>query len=590
MSFYEELKRRNVAKVAVLYVIAAWLLLQVTDVLSSLLTAPEWAGSFVVMLLLLGFFPMMIFSWVYEMTPEGLIREKDIDRSQSITPDTGRKINTLIVVLLVLAIAGLVADRLIPETAIVAERPATDDAERVETADLKSGVEETAAAVSERSIAVLPFVNMSSDDEQEYFSDGISEELLNLLAKIPELQVAARTSSFSFKGQNVEIPEIAERLKVAHVLEGSVRKSGEQIRITVQLIQAEDGYHLWSETYDRTLDDIFAIQDEIAAAVVASLKITLLGEAPRSRVTSAEAYEFTLQGRYFYNRRAPGDVGRALEYFERAVELDPGIVEAWVGLTPLYIMYKDPPDVARARDAAEKALAIDPDNPEAHIRLALVLSYEGNTELSQREAQRAMELGPNNLLVLSIRAGSWQQAGDLERAIEIQTRAVTVDPLHVVNRTNLAAYLEQSGRLDDALVQARKALELSPAAPNILKAISRIRLLQGYPEEAYEIIQQLPEDFEKLYYLANTEYTLGNIEGADATLLEYQEKYAAEFPIGLAGIHAWRGNGDLAFDWLNRAISQDPNLAREWTDDQFLSELHDDPRWEEFVAHWETDN
>jgi TolB-like protein/Tfp pilus assembly protein PilF len=584
MSLFTELKRRNIFRVGAAYIVVAWLVIQVVETVFPAFGFDESAIRVVVIVFAIGLVPALIFSWIFEITPEGLKRDYEVDRSQSIAPYTGKKLDRAIIVVLTLAIGFFAFDKFVLEPERAAER------EEVIATQARS--EALVESYGDNSIAVLPFVNMSSDPEQEYFSDGLSEELLNLLAGVNDLRVAARTSSFFYKDKldTVTLSEVAQQLKVTHVLEGSVRKSGDKIRVTAQLIKADGGFHLWSETYDRTLNDIFAIQDEIAAAVVASLKITLMGEAPQSRVTSTEAYELTLQGRYFYNRRAPGDVGRALEYFERAVELDPGIAEAWVGLTPLYIRYKDPPDVARARDAVEKALAIDPDNPEARIRLALVLFHEGNIELSWHEAERAMELGPDNSLVLGVHAGWWHGAGDLERAIEILTRAVTVDPLHVVNRTNLAAYLEQSSRLDDALVQARKALELSPGDPNILKAISRIRLVQGYPEEAYEIIQQLPEDFEKLYYLANTQYTLGNIEGADATLLEYQEKYAAEFPIGIAGIHAWRGNADLAFDWLNRAISQDPNLRREWTDDQFLSSLHDDPRWEGFVAHWQTEN
>ena len=281
-SFFEELKRRNVVKVAVLYMIASWLLLQVTDVLSSLLPVPEWAGSFVVMLLILGFFPAVIFSWVYEMTPEGLKKEKDIDRSQSITPETGHKINVLIVLLLLLAIGGLVVDRLVPEAEQVADPPpvaeTTEEAVQVDPAQLAAM---KFAPPPDRSIAVLPFVNMSDDPGNEFFSDGISEELLNLLAKVPELQVTSRSSAFAFKGERIDIPEVAQKLNVAHILEGSVRKAGNQVRITAQLIQARSDTHIWSETYDRTLDNIFAIQDEIASEVVAQLKVTLLGEAPK---------------------------------------------------------------------------------------------------------------------------------------------------------------------------------------------------------------------------------------------------------------------------------------------------------------------
>ena len=262
MSLIQELKRRNVIRVAVLYLIAAWLLLQLTDVLSSLLSVPESAGSIVVMLLVLGFFPVLIFSWVYEMTPEGLKREVDIDRSQSVTPDTGKKINTLIVVLLVLAIAGLVADRLIPESSVDTDVAAVEPVEASLPVDLKS---------DDRSIAVLPFADLSQDQDQQYFTDGLSEELLNLLVRVYDLSVASRTSSFAYRGSTLGIPEIARALNVGHVLEGSVRKDGDRIRITAQLIEAGTDRHLWSENFDRELNDIFAIQDEIANAIVSAL-------------------------------------------------------------------------------------------------------------------------------------------------------------------------------------------------------------------------------------------------------------------------------------------------------------------------------
>jgi TolB-like protein len=247
MSLFQELKRRNVIRIAILYVVSSWALLQLTDVLSSLLNVPEFAGSIVIMLLLLGFFSALIFAWVYEMTPEGLKREVDVDRSQSITPETGKKINVVIVVLLVIAISGLIADRLIPESG-VAEDPVL--AESLEAAE---------APIDDPSIAVLPFADLSPTGDQVYFTDGLSEELLNLLVRVDDLHVASRTSAFAYRGSTLSIPEIARALRVGHILEGSVRKNGERIRITAQLIEAETDRHVWSENFDRELVDIFAI-------------------------------------------------------------------------------------------------------------------------------------------------------------------------------------------------------------------------------------------------------------------------------------------------------------------------------------------
>jgi len=272
MSILEELRRRNVIRVAALYLVASWLLVQVADILLDAFDVPSWGMRLLVAILILGFPMVLIFSWIFELTPDGLRREADISRSGE-SPPTARKINILTIVLLVLAVGVVVLDRVLPETPSV-EGPSPDAS--------------TAAPI--RSIAVLPFVNLSDDPTNVYFSEGLSEELLNMLAAIPELRVTARTSSFSFKDKDLDIPAIGRALNVATVLEGSVRKSGDRLRITVQLIDVENGFHIWSETYDRDMDDIFAVQDEIANAVVGALRVSMLGEAPRARETDPEAF------------------------------------------------------------------------------------------------------------------------------------------------------------------------------------------------------------------------------------------------------------------------------------------------------------
>ncbi len=289
MGLVSELRRRNVFRVGVAYVIVAWLLLQVADVILPTFRTPEWVMQAFTFLLMLGFPMALFFAWAFELTPEGLKKEKNVDRSRSITHVTGRKLDFVIIGLLVVALGYFGYDKFVLDP----DRDAVEIKAAVQVAQ-----EQVANTVerqdSAKTIAVLPFVNMSDDASNEYFSDGLSEELLNLLAKVPELRVAARTSSFSFKDQNLEIPVIAARLNVAHVLEGSVRKAGNQIRITAQLNKADDGFHLWSETYDRELKSVFAIQDEIAAAVVDALKITLLGEKPNVTETNPEAYALYL--------------------------------------------------------------------------------------------------------------------------------------------------------------------------------------------------------------------------------------------------------------------------------------------------------
>jgi TolB-like protein len=333
-SLFAELKRRNVFRTGVAYLALGWVVTQVTSTVAPLLHLPDWIGSVVVWIGVIGFPFVIMFSWVYELTPEGLKRESEVDRSDSITHVTGRRLDYITIGLLVLAIGFSAFDRFVPRrnasttsseasVAAASGRPAaTSNAPATTTA---------APAASDNSIAVLPFVDMSQAKDQEYFSDGIAEELLNLLAKIPQLHVAARTSSFSFKGKEVPIPEIAKTLLVANVLEGSVRKSGDHLRITAQLVRAADGYHLWSETYDRKLDDIFTIQDEISAKVVEQLKVTLLGASPKARATDPRAYALYLQARELARQQKTEAFTQSDALYQQALVIDPRYAPAWAG-------------------------------------------------------------------------------------------------------------------------------------------------------------------------------------------------------------------------------------------------------------------
>jgi len=276
VSFFGELKRRNVFRVGIAYAITAWVLLQIVDVITPLLELPEWAPKLIFVILAIGFFPALIFAWAFELTPEGLKREKEVDRSESITDQTGKRLNRMIIGVLGVAVVLLLVDRFVGSGSPVAPE---------------------VVATGSKSIAVLPFVNMSSDNEQEYFSDGITEEILNSLAAVKELKVAGRTSSFAFKGQNDDLRKIGDTLGVDHILEGSVRKAGATVRITAQLIQVDDGFHMWSDTYDRELTDVFAIQEEIATEILKQLRATLLDEelqAFEMQRTDPEVYDLYL--------------------------------------------------------------------------------------------------------------------------------------------------------------------------------------------------------------------------------------------------------------------------------------------------------
>jgi TolB-like protein len=334
MSFFEELKRRNVIRVGVAYLVASWLLLQIAEVLAPILDLPIAASKYAFLLLAIGFIPVLIFAWAYEMTPEGLKRESEVEHDATETHRTAARLDRITIGLVIAAIAIVAADRLIPERA---ENVSAETSDVVSVAELAPvQVEKTS---DEPSVAVLPFVNMSSDPEQEFFSDGISEEILNVLTRIPNLKVAARTSSFQFKGQNQDIANIAKQLKVNHILEGSVRKAGNQLRITAQLIEAESGFHLWSDTFDRELKDVFAIQDEIAGTIALELRARLTDEPlAHTQEVNLEAYELYLKGRGLVATRNAGELLEGIESLNAAISIEPGYAAALATLARAYVV------------------------------------------------------------------------------------------------------------------------------------------------------------------------------------------------------------------------------------------------------------
>ncbi len=318
---FQELKRRNVFKVGTVYVVLAWLLAQITDVFLEPFGAPDWVIKTVLLLLIIGFPLALLFAWAFELTPEGLKKEKYVDRSQSITHETGQRLNLAIIFILILALGYFAVDKFILEPG-----------RHLETSEVAAQPVEAKEPAKEKSIAVLPFVNMSDDAGNEYFSDGIAEEILNALAKVKDLKVAGRTSSFAFKGQNQDLREIGDALGVNHILEGSVRKAGAKVRITAQLIQVDDGFHLWSDTYDRELTDVFAIQDEIANAILEQLKARLVGGesvAVAATRTNTEAYELYLLAKQRMYERTQLPLEAAAELLDRAIAIDPQYAPAY---------------------------------------------------------------------------------------------------------------------------------------------------------------------------------------------------------------------------------------------------------------------
>jgi len=589
MSFFEELKRRNVGKVAILYVVASWLLLQVADVCVSLLGLPAWVGKAVFLFLALGFPLALIFSWAYEMTPEGLKREIDVDRDQAITSMTGSRINVLIVVMLALAIAAVIVDRLIPESTPVAQTAFIDEVGETVPVSAQPPVNEESPAAPEHSIAVLPFVNMSSDQEQEYFSDGLSEELLNLLAKVPELRVAARTSSFSLKGKELQISEVGEILNVAHVLEGSVRRSGNRVRITAQLIHADDGYHMWSETYDRTLEDIFAIQDEIANEVVAQLKVELLGATPTVEETDPEAYTLVLQARHLGYLGTEEGWRQAEALYDQALVIDPDYAAAWTGLASTYISQANKSERSfaegyfLAREAATRALVIDPDYAAAHAQLGIIADlYDRDPAAAARHIGHALALDPTDPDIRKAAANFAASLGRVDEAIELLSYAINRDPVNAAAHRSLALCYVYARQFDRAIASFRTALVLSPGAIGSYGLLGRAILLNGDPVAALAVVEQEHSDW-ILIELPVVYFALGQMDRSDAVLAELKDKYEQEAAVNIAAIHAYRDEPDEAFGWLDKAVaSNDPGLS-EIVGEPLFSKLYDDPRWSLFL-------
>jgi len=448
----------------------------------------------------------------------------------------------------------------------------------------------TAAGPDPKSIAVLPFVNMSEDKANEYFSDGISEELLNLLAKVPGLKVTARTSSFSFKGKELEIPEIARQLHVANVLEGSVRKSGGQVRITAQLIHAADGFHVWSRTYDRRLDDIFRIQDEIASQVVAELKVTLLGEGPKARTTDPRAYALYLQAKELGRQLTAEAFAKSDTLFREALEIDPRYAPAWDELARNFInkagmgLLSGREGSARAREAAEKALAIDPDYAPAHARLGSVAMY-GGADLAgaAKHYERALALDPTDLNVLG-GAGTFLAGLDrLDEALAIREAVVHRDPVNLTALYNLGNIQHYAGRYDEAIASFRTVLSLSPTHGGAHLGLCVALLLKGDGSSALAEIEQESIEAYRMIGLPMAYHALGRKADSDQALAALIAKYGKDAASNIAYVYAFRGEADQAFVWLDKAVEYgDPGLFEIVTENLF-DKIHADPRWLPFL-------
>ena len=582
MSFFSELKRRNVVRVAMAYVVASWIIIQVVETIAPAFGYDDAAVRYVIVFLAVAFIPALVFSWAFEITPDGLKREVEVVQEHSITRFTGKQLDRIILVLLAIALGYFVVDKFLLEP--------SRDAELVEKTVRQTRSDALLESYGDTSIAVLPFVNMSADPEQEYFSDGISEELLNLLAQIPELRVISRSSAFSFKGRDLDTPTIAQQLRVGHILEGSVRKAGDDVRITAQLIDARSDTHLWSATYDRTLDDIFAVQNEIATAVVDALKIELLGSPPPARQIDPEAFALYLQAMYLGSRGKADTYERGLELLKQVLAIAPDYAKAWRGLATNYInqvgigMRNVDEGYALAREAASQALSLDPGDALAHDTLGwIAMTYDRDLAAAARHFETALSLDRANLTVILDSGELLLKLGRLDETISLWEYVSIRDPVNPTTHSNLGTAYVWAGRFDEAIASMRTALTLSPGRYRAHYRIGEALLHKGDPEGALkEIMNESMEGF-RLIGQAMACHALGRATEADAALTWLIDRYEEAAAYNIAYVYAFRGESDQAFQWLDRAAQyNDPGLLNIAANSLFAS-LYDDPRWLPFL-------
>lgn len=587
MSFIAELKRRNVIRTAVAYLAAAWLLMQVFESLLPVFGWPDTAMRYVFAVLAVGFVPVLFAAWVFELTPDGLIR--DSGETTRADPAANRRFDRIIIVILVLAVTLFAAHTFIVDPA--------RDAARIEEAarDARSGAFKQ--AFGDKSIAVLPFANMSADPDQEYFGDGIAEELLNLLARVKGLRVISRTSSFHFKNSELSLSEIARKLDVATILEGSVRLSGNKLRITAQLIDAHADAHLWSDKYDRDLVDIFAIQDEVAAKVVEELKITLDVGLPKAERHNPEAYALFLRARDIITRDDPDQMDLALESLQRALEMEPDYADAEVWLALAYGLRADSAHhdgdhelveefAARNRIILDEAYQKAPDHARLNALLGWqAMSDENDVPAAARHFEAALETDPRDYGALLGAQELARSKGDIVLAIRIGEYATSRDPMGFWGHANLGDAYLASGDVGQAIAAFRTAAAISPKANAIHWKLAFALTVNGELEAALEALEQEPHLPYQLHGQALALYDMGDFEGsaaAMAQLLQVLSAAARDDPWhwGLARAYAWMGDADSAIRYID---TQDPAKLAGEADNPYFARIKDDPRWQALV-------
>ena len=576
-NFFAELKRRNVYKVAIAYGVVAWLLIQIATQVFPFFEIPNWVVRLVVLVIIIGFPVALIIAWAFELTPEGLKRTETADAEHS--AGRSRKRTWIYVVI----IAGAISIGLF-------------FLGRYTSSKQNAGTE-----LPGKSIAVLPFDNLSRNPDNAYFAEGVQDEILTRLAKVADLKVISRTSTQKYKSAPDNLRDIAKELGVSNILEGSVQKAADQVRVTVQLINATNDAHLWAETYDRKLTDIFTVESEIAKTIADTLRAKLTGSEERMMskkpTANPEAYEFYLKGRFFWNKRTGVDLRKAIDYFNQAVAKDPSYALAYAGLADAYVLLSgfgaaSPKDsLPQAKAAAEKALELDSTLGEAHASLAqALLAYDFDFAGANREFQHAIELNPNYAT-----AHHWYGESVLaplsqfEDAIAQLKRALQLDPLSMIINADVGTVLTNARRYDEAIEQLRKTLEMDPSFYYAHYNLGEALEMKGLTENAiaeYQRAIALNDDPVPQALLGHLYAKIGKKNEARQILQQLHESSKQHYvsPYLFAMIHIGLGEKDRAIDFLEKTYEDRDGYSIAFIKvDPFLDPLHGDPRFEALV-------
>ena len=571
-SFVSELKRRNVLRAGALYVGAVWALTQGIAQLGPAFGAPDWTTRWFAIAGAIGFPFWIAFAWFFELTPEGLKLERDVPPDASVTRQTGRRLDFWIIGVLAVAVVLLLTNQL------VSRRDAS-------------------AAISARSIAVLPLANEGGKEDEQYFSDGLSEDLIIALSHFADLKVISRNSSFNFRDSKDDSRTIAAKLGVAHLLEGSVRRVGDAVRINATLVHAADGSAVWSERYDRPYRDLFALQDEISSAVASALKAKLLTSGTTAAQTdrppsgNLDAYAAYLQGAFYNARATQADHQQAVSHYTTAIQLDPSYARAWAGLSQEWTTYAQQnlegdaaqQAYAEARKAADKAIALQPDLAAAYAaRATLKRNAEFDWAGAEADSRRAVELAPGDGGAKFSLGVSLATFGKPQEAIVLTRQAIDINPLRASWHTWLASYLSSLDRLDEAEAAIRKSIALQPDGTGYYQLLTIIQIQRGDAKAAMSAAQTEPEGSWKRQAMAMARQIGSDKAAADAALQELIEKDATFSPYQIAEVHALRREADKTFEWLDRSwASHDPGITSLLTD-PFILRYRDDPRFAAF--------